>query len=564
MSQRRSKLLLLEGTPGEFKAIQSDLERHVDVTVGKPESINAVEWDLVLSGADALALVGDAAHETLLSRIFDSVQAGACLFDESGAELWSSVPFKRLPEDIRQQVYVRSRAWLVDTDDKPAEISETPFLTWESSSSAGPDGHVRHFRASLSGVHGGAAGGSAPLFVVVVRDITAARRRWDKISQIERAGRRLLQMEVDTVRKLNAAERLGLLEQRISRSAHELLEFDHFAVRLLDQETGKIEIVMSVGLPPEAGDCELYARDKGNGISGYVAATGRSYLCNDVTKDERYVIGLRHAGSSITVPLWVGDRIKGVFNVERAEKNRFTENDLRFAEIFSQYVSMALHILDLLVVEQFTTNEAMSGTMQGEVSEPLEDLAIEAEWLKEQGARDPETARHVDRILRDVNSIRRRIQDVASGPRTILGAEKALRESGPEPAFVDRRILIADDEPAIRETIEGVLSRRGCVVDVCESGRDAIALLEDEDTPSFDLVISDIKMPDRNGYEVFSSAKKQDADLPVILMTGFGYDPHHSIVRASQEGLHCVLFKPFQVERLLDEVRKALKPAAED
>jgi two-component system, sensor histidine kinase SagS len=49
----------------------------------------------------------------------------------------------------------------------------------------------------------------------------------------------------------------------------------------------------------------------------------------------------------------------------------------------------------------------------------------------------------------------------------------------------------------------------------------------------------------------------------VILMTGFGYDPHHSIVRASQEGLSSVMFKPFKVDQLLEEVRKALgqKPA---
>jgi hypothetical protein len=43
-------------------------------------------------------------------------------------------------------------------------------------------------------------------------------------------------------------------------------------------------------------------------------------------------------------------------------------------------------------------------------------------------------------------------------------------------------------------------------------------------------------------------------------MTGFGYDPHHSIVRASQEGLQAVLFKPFKVDQLLSEVRKALAP----
>ena len=45
-------------------------------------------------------------------------------------------------------------------------------------------------------------------------------------------------------------------------------------------------------------------------------------------------------------------------------------------------------------------------------------------------------------------------------------------------------------------------------------------------------------------------------------MTGFGYDPHHSIVRASQEGLQSVLFKPFQIEQLVDAVKKAIKEAA--
>ncbi|MCE2968514.1 MAG: hypothetical protein LW831_13410, partial [Phycisphaeraceae bacterium] len=59
-------------------------------------------------------------------------------------------------------------------------------------------------------------------------------------------------------------------------------------------------------------------------------------------------------------------------------------------------------------------------------------------------------------------------------------------------------------------------------------------------------------------YEIFAAARKVSPDLPVILMTGFGYDPHHSVVRASQEGLSCVLFKPFQAERLIEEVHKAL------
>jgi FixJ family two-component response regulator len=44
----------------------------------------------------------------------------------------------------------------------------------------------------------------------------------------------------------------------------------------------------------------------------------------------------------------------------------------------------------------------------------------------------------------------------------------------------------------------------------------------------------------------------------VILMTGFGYDPHHCIVRASQEGLQSFLFKPFKATQLMDALRKSL------
>ncbi len=67
-------------------------------------------------------------------------------------------------------------------------------------------------------------------------------------------------------------------------------------------------------------------------------------------------------------------------------------------------------------------------------------------------------------------------------------------------------------------------------------------------------------MPDRSGYEIFQAAKEACQATPVILMTGFGYDPHHSIVRASQEGLQSFLFKPFKATQLLSEVEKALVP----
>jgi len=75
---------------------------------------------------------------------------------------------------------------------------------------------------------------------------------------------------------------------------------------------------------------------------------------------------------------------------------------------------------------------------------------------------------------------------------------------------------------------------------------------------TYDLVISDIKMPNCDGYQIFSAIKDSRPQCPVIFMTGFGYDPSHSIIRARQEGLAAVLYKPFKVDQLLSDVRGAL------
>ena len=65
------------------------------------------------------------------------------------------------------------------------------------------------------------------------------------------------------------------------------------------------------------------------------------------------------------------------------------------------------------------------------------------------------------------------------------------------------------------------------------------------------LVLTDIAMPDMDGYELFWRVKDYDAKIPVIMMTGFGYDPNHVLVRAKVDGLKDVIFKPFDVEKLV-------------
>jgi len=120
---------------------------------------------------------------------------------------------------------------------------------------------------------------------------------------------------------------------------------------------------------------------------------------------------------------------------------------------------------------------------------------------------------------------------------------------------LEGRILVADDREFIREFLKDFLVLEGFEVEVACDGAEA---LEKVRRTHFDVVLSDIKMPHRNGYEVFEGVRAMDPLTKVILMTAYGYDPTHSVVRASEEGLSAVLYKPFQMARVRDAIIKAL------
>jgi len=67
------------------------------------------------------------------------------------------------------------------------------------------------------------------------------------------------------------------------------------------------------------------------------------------------------------------------------------------------------------------------------------------------------------------------------------------------------------------------------------------------------VIITDIKLPDYSGYLLMLRLQKILDHVPIALMTGFGYDPGHSIVKARQAGLHrkAILYKPFHLDQLL-------------
>lgn len=151
------------------------------------------------------------------------------------------------------------------------------------------------------------------------------------------------------------------------------------------------------------------------------------------------------------------------------------------------------------------------------------------------------------------------VVDQASSGKWLVGSPDArpavAEQTEAHMLLAGKRVLVADDESTFRRLISEMLAPCGCQVDTAADGVEACELVADN---KYDLIISDIGMPGATGYDVFTAAKTASEETEVILMTAFGYDPSHSLVRANHEGVAAVLIKPFGVDDLLKRCRRAL------
>lgn len=552
----RQMHILVLGTPEGLADLPATLldQARLDAVSTFDEAMIALRqrpYDLVITRAADFLPFNELHFSRQAAAIIDSVSQGLCIIGAAGRLDWANPRMLNLPETVRERVL---------------EFCAETFRWAEAQTKQGP-ADFRGRRFSITTQHGEHYEVTATPVIdmqhrvtqvaAVIWDATNAERLQDKIEAIDRAGRELLSIDAAQFSRLDAQERLHLLEQKILRCIRDLLHFDNFEVRILDRESKKLDLVLGSGFAPDADGPELYAAAEGSGICGYVAARGRSYICPDATRDPRYVRGIEHAQSSLTVPLWLHDRVVGVANFESTRLAAFNEDDRQFAEIFGRYVALSLHMLELLASERRATTGKVCSNVVAEVTGPLNDLLTDLENLVEDyiGLDD---LRHRLRAISD-NAIRVRntLREITAARPGVIGVSTARRKR--DDLLENKRILVADDESILRETIRDVLTGYGCQVSTAADGAAAIELVTGQ---SFDLVLSDIKMPHKTGYDVFAAAKEANPKTPVILTTGFGYDPNHSIVRARREGLAAVLFKPFKVDQLLNEIRSALKAAS--
>jgi DNA-binding NtrC family response regulator len=115
------------------------------------------------------------------------------------------------------------------------------------------------------------------------------------------------------------------------------------------------------------------------------------------------------------------------------------------------------------------------------------------------------------------------------------------------------KILVVDDEPVVLALFVRILMRAGHEVVACSNGREALAALE---SWSFDVIITDVSMPELSGVELVEAVRRRDLDVPILLVTG--HPVVDRAVAATEHGVLECLEKPMEPSVLRDSVARAV------
>ena len=238
-------------------------------------------------------------------------------------------------------------------------------------------------------------------------------------------------------------------------------------------------------------------------------------------------------------------------------------------------IGFAKDIGELRLHEQLATLGELAIGLAHEINNPLESLVNHAEMLerfaKSAAAGQQYETEHariiaIKRGLRRIQTIVERVGEIAAAGTygTIeympgrLMTDLGLGEAEPDQAPVNngkrqlagKTILVVDDDEEVRSTMSEILGAEGCRVLLRATGLEALSAINEE---SPDLIISDVVMPDMDGYDLFKEVNSRSEPPPLVLMTAYYYDKDHVLKRSKTEGLDDVIFKkPIDPGRLLD------------
>ena len=338
----------------------------------------------------------------------------------------------------------------------------------------------------------------------------------------------------------------------------------HFAIFQVNPLGLDLDLTYSSGFK-DRSTAMLRGLKADQGILRRLVGTGVPQVVNDIRETETSLSSLAEEEgleSMICVPIFSRDELWGFLAAFSQEKSRFKEEDARIITLFGGQIGQLL--------------EHLSQSIRDNLDEVLVPILGSIELMSFR-YRDRGTI-PISEVLDAQNRFRRRVLSYIAGLErgsleTITGEEEARREgiklpSGDElsveevitikgnenPTPNTKKVLVIDDQPIVTDLLVSVLERMEYEAEVASCGKEGLETFEKQE---FDLVITDLGMPDISGWEVSKAVKQKRPDIPVVVITGWGVDPDPDKVKDSKVDL--IITKPFQV----DQLEKTIKDLVE-
>ncbi|MCK4384628.1 MAG: response regulator [candidate division Zixibacteria bacterium] len=259
--------------------------------------------------------------------------------------------------------------------------------------------------------------------------------------------------------------------------------------------------------------------------------------------------------SMIGVPIFSKGNIRGILAFFSQERYKFKKEDGEVLNLWGaqmgelqDFLSSYLQTrLDDNLVQILGNIELLKFRLRNRKSIQVSDILDALDHLENAILDSSQT---LDRICEEPTLEEKSEEKLAEE----ISTEEVITIQGEKIASMEKRkVLIVDDQPIITDLLVDILKRIGYNSEVALGGKDGLKIFAKD---GFDLVITDLSMPDISGWEVSKSVKRQNPFVPVILITGWGVEPDPHKMKDS--GVDFVINKPFQIDQLEKIIKRII------
>jgi CheY-like chemotaxis protein len=340
------------------------------------------------------------------------------------------------------------------------------------------------------------------------------------------------------------------------KQLNEFFGTKHFVIFRIDTSTSEMKLHHRTGFAEESiqGLRELSAQQ---GIFKRVVRSQIPQVVNDISQTEEELSSLatnEGLNSMIAVPIFSDQKLWGVLAGFSPEKSGFTEEDGKIMSLFGGQIGQFLECLyeymqdnlDELLIQVLGSIELISLRIGDKRTIPASEILNAQKRLKER-IRSYMTGLEQASPKSRISEPETKEEQIKLPSGDELSIEEVVTIQGEKnkPTARQKKILVIDDQAIVTELLVSVLERMNYQSVVASCGREGVEQFE---RGEFDLVITDLGMPDISGWEVSKTVKQKNPNVPVVVITGWGVTPDPDRMREAK--VDSVIHKPFQIDQL--------------